>query len=411
MANIIQINGYTISSSNGGGGPSTPTFPYTGSAIISGSLTVTGSATSTLGFTGSLLGTSSWATNALTASRASTASYFAGSNASISDDGSGNITFNTARTIISASNKIILQGNNGVDITGTTTINGDLLPGGPYTNNTSSYSLGSTSAAWKDLYVSNGSVYFISGSNTASISFTNGAIDFNNTSVNIPAGSTVPTASFASTASFLQGSVTSASFASTSSFYNGQSTVGANLITQASPSAIRYLRINADNSISQLTLAQLKTDLGVSSAILSTTISQSSNTAADITGIGLSVEANSTYVGTLYLGIGCNNTGGVKFAFTFPAGATLNIGATGYLSNNSAQRMEQTVALASGTLYPSSGTNFNAVNAQGGYVIIDFTLVTAGTSGTFQPQYASGTNTQVSTIYANTTKIRMEKIA
>jgi hypothetical protein len=65
MANIIQINGFGISSSNSGGGSS---FPYTGSAIISGSLIVTGSTTSTLGFTGSLFGTASWATNALTAS-------------------------------------------------------------------------------------------------------------------------------------------------------------------------------------------------------------------------------------------------------------------------------------------------------------------------------------------------------
>ena len=65
MANIIQINGYTISSSNSGGGSS---FPYTGSAIISGSLVVTGSIISTLGFTGSLFGTSSWATNFVSAS-------------------------------------------------------------------------------------------------------------------------------------------------------------------------------------------------------------------------------------------------------------------------------------------------------------------------------------------------------
>ena len=55
-----------------GGGSSTPTFPYTGSAIISGSLTVTGSLIVTLGISGSLsgslsgshFGTSSWATSA-----------------------------------------------------------------------------------------------------------------------------------------------------------------------------------------------------------------------------------------------------------------------------------------------------------------------------------------------------------
>ena len=60
---------YTASSAfGGGGGPSTPTFPYTGSAIISGSLTITGSLNVTQGITGSLQGTASWATNAVSSS-------------------------------------------------------------------------------------------------------------------------------------------------------------------------------------------------------------------------------------------------------------------------------------------------------------------------------------------------------
>ena len=99
MANIIQINGYAISSSNSGGGGSD--FPYTGSAIISGSLVVTGSTTSTLGFTGSLFGTSSWATNVLTASLALTSSRLNAAGTSIF--GSGN------RMIITASNGIIIN--------------------------------------------------------------------------------------------------------------------------------------------------------------------------------------------------------------------------------------------------------------------------------------------------------------
>jgi len=224
-------------------------------------------------------------------------------------------------------------------------------------------------------------------------------------------GSLLGTASWAAnalTASLLLGSVTSASYAATASMISGQTTVGTNLITQANPSAIRYLRINADNSISQLTAAQLKSDLGFSRAVLSTTISQSTSNLADITGLGLSVDANSTYVGRIVVGTGCNNTGGVRFAFTFPVGGTLYIGATGYTSNNSTQRMDRTDSLASGTLY--AGT-FNTVNAQVGLVIFEFTLTTGANSGTFQPQYASGTNTQTSTIYAPFTVISMEKIS
>jgi hypothetical protein len=83
QANVVLIDTssgqlYYTSSTAFGGGLSTPTFPFTGSAIITGSLVITGSTTSTLGFTGSLFGTASWAdsaSQALTASYSTTASY------------------------------------------------------------------------------------------------------------------------------------------------------------------------------------------------------------------------------------------------------------------------------------------------------------------------------------------------
>jgi hypothetical protein len=192
MANIIQINGYTISSSNGGGGGGSD-FPYTGSAIISGSLVVTGSTTSTLGFTGSLFGTASWATNALTASRVQLSSgEFIGEQNSL-------FTISAARPIISGSVIVTIWGNNGISLDSQTTVKGNLLPAGPYTNNTSSYNLGSPSAAWKDLYVSNGSVTFISGSTQASIKLdNNNNIVFTGATVTLPTSSTVTTAQTAS---------------------------------------------------------------------------------------------------------------------------------------------------------------------------------------------------------------------
>lgn len=69
---------------------------------------------------------------------------------------------------------------------GTITLSGSLIPAGPYTANTSSYDLGSPTAAWRDLYVSNGSINLISGSQSASISFTNGALDFGSTPISSP---------------------------------------------------------------------------------------------------------------------------------------------------------------------------------------------------------------------------------
>jgi hypothetical protein len=51
-------------------------------------------------------------------------------------------------------------------------ISGNMIPGPPYTANTSSYNLGSPTAAWNHLYVANGSVVFITGSNTADLRYT-----------------------------------------------------------------------------------------------------------------------------------------------------------------------------------------------------------------------------------------------
>lgn len=69
---------------------------------------------------------------------------------------------------------------------GTILLSGSLIPAGPYTNNTSSYDLGSATAAWRDLYVSNGSIKLISGSQSASISFTSGSLNFGTTPISSP---------------------------------------------------------------------------------------------------------------------------------------------------------------------------------------------------------------------------------
>jgi hypothetical protein len=51
-------------------------------------------------------------------------------------------------------------------------ISGNMIPGPPYTDNTSSYNLGSLTAAWNRLYVANGSIVFVTGSNTADLKYT-----------------------------------------------------------------------------------------------------------------------------------------------------------------------------------------------------------------------------------------------
>jgi hypothetical protein len=78
----------------------------------------------------------------------------------------------------------------------------------------------------------------------------------------------------------------------------GLTTVGTNLATLPNPSDIRYLRINADNTVSALTLAQLKTDLSLGSdisVVLGSNVSNVGTTFEDVTGLSFAVTANKTY--------------------------------------------------------------------------------------------------------------------
>lgn len=219
---------------------------HTGSAGITGSLIVSN------GITGSLFGTASYVTGsvftstnrALSASYALTSSvisvlnepspfipqvryityvYNTGSNQSLITTGSLqynhqlNTIFATASQALTASYLNTLKQN--------LIISGNIIPGGPYISNTSSYDLGSPTAAWNKIYVSNNSLHFVSGSVSSSIGFNNGVIYFNNATVNIPTGSTVPTASLSQTSSYVTGSIftsanpaLSASYAVTASF-------------------------------------------------------------------------------------------------------------------------------------------------------------------------------------------------
>jgi hypothetical protein len=113
------------------------------------------------------------------------------------------------------------------------------------------------------------------------------------------AGSThtfnLPTASAAN-----RGALSSADWTTFNSKQNsiGLTTVGTNLATLPNPSDVRYLRINADNTVSALTLAQLKTDLSVGtdiSVVLGSNVVNVGTGFEDVTGLSFAVTANKTY--------------------------------------------------------------------------------------------------------------------
>jgi len=78
----------------------------------------------------------------------------------------------------------------------------------------------------------------------------------------------------------------------------GLTTVGTNLATLPNPSAVRYLRINADNTVSALTLAQLKTDLSIGNditVVLASDVLTVGTGFEDVTGLSFAVTAGKTY--------------------------------------------------------------------------------------------------------------------
>jgi hypothetical protein len=113
------------------------------------------------------------------------------------------------------------------------------------------------------------------------------------------AGSThtfnLPTASAAN-----RGALSSADWSTFNGKQNsiGLTTVGTNLATLPDPSAVRYIRINADNTISALTIAQLKTDLSAVTDItlvVPTNVVNVGTTYEDIPALSFPVTANKTY--------------------------------------------------------------------------------------------------------------------
>jgi hypothetical protein len=98
----------------------------------------------------------------------------------------------------------------------------------------------------------------------------------------------------------------------------GFTTVGTNLATLPNPSAVRYLRINADNTVSALSLASLKSDLGFNTAVLGADITNATSTGyEDVTGLSFAVTAGKTYKWRATLGY--TNSANIQFSINGPA--------------------------------------------------------------------------------------------
>lgn len=186
----------------------------------------------------------------------------------------------------------------------------------------------------------------------------------------------------------------------------GFTTVGTELATIPNPSAIRYLRIDADNGVSVLTAAQLKADLGFITQTQTSNLNNSSaSVPVNITGCSVTLEANSTYTGKMTIASGSVPAVGYLLTFTFPSGTTTLVGRTNSIALTSQNMQWQTATSGVGLT-----TAFGAAQNQAGYAELQLSIVVGITGGTFVPSFLSGSNGSAITIYAGLTSIALQKI-
>lgn len=184
------------------------------------------------------------------------------------------------------------------------------------------------------------------------------------------------------------------------------SVVGYNIATLPNPSAIRYLRINADNSVSALSASQLKSDLGFITQIQSTQLSNSSSSInVTISGCTIALEANTNYIGKMTIASGSVPVLGYTLVFNFPTGTTIRAGRI-----NSSSTTAQVMLWQEMTSGVAFGTQFGNGQNQNGYAEIQLYISVGATAGNFTQDFRSGSQGSAITIYAGLTSIQLQKV-
>lgn len=138
----------------------------------------------------------------------------------------------------------------------------------------------------------------------------------------------------------------------------------------------------------------------LSGADLTTT----SNAASNITGLVTStLDTSGVYIISGRVQMSCSGTGGVKLTATVPSGTSINLSIVCPTTGTGEQATNIRTA---GTLSAAMSTAASTVND----AFIFGMIRTASTAGVVQFQFASGTNTQTSTVYSANTFLEVKKI-
>jgi hypothetical protein len=161
---------------------------------------------------------------------------------------------------------------------------------------------------------------------------------------------------------------------------SNSTTVGQNLITIPNPSEIRYLRINADNSITTLTLAQLKSDLGLGSAVVSTDQTTVSAVYQNVTDLTFEMTAGKRYKWRATIWVTTTTT--ANFSTNGPAGTTIyrfTLGSgqsTNLVNNNTANNTGPVVGVGNNRIVSADG--IYVASASGTFNVSMISLSTGG---------------------------------
>ena len=123
----------------------------------------------------------------------------------------------------------------------------------------------------------------------------------------------------------------------------GLTTVGNSLATLTDPSAITYLRVNANNSVTAISLATLKTELGMGTAVVSTDqTTLAGGTYTNVTALNFAMTTGKTYkwratiwvTATTTANFSTNGPAGTTiYRFTMGSGGTTNLVNNGFANN------------------------------------------------------------------------------
>lgn len=131
-------------------------------------------------------------------------------------------------------------------------------------------------------------------------------------------------------------------------------------------------------------------------------LTTTSNSAGNATGFLFGIGPYEGWSARISLATTCSSTGGIKYGFTVPSGATFSAKFFGCTSALTSPAFEVLTAAGLGRVWNGAAIN--------GEVQIQIAVTNAGTSGNVQLQFASGQNLQTSTIYFNS-DMRAERVS